>query len=324
MKKTLLTLAFSASVSAIAMSASADNHCEVSITEMDWGSSIIVTNVSKFIMEKGYGCDVETVPSATVTAVASLVETGKPDIVTELWMSAAGDLQPLLDSGDVEEMAPVLAQGGVEGWWVPNYVVEANPEAGTIEGILANPDLVGGTFNQCPEGWGCQIANASYIEAFGLEEAGIEIFNHGSGETLAASIKEKYDAEEPWFGYYWAPTSILGKYPMTMVDMGVEASVEVHACASSTDCTDIEKGTYPPSVVKTVVTKDLKERLPAIHELFTKLSFGTEEMNTLLAWQEDNNATPEEAAAHFIVTYPDTWMAWVNDDAKEKLSALLN
>ena len=324
MKKSLLTLAFTASVSAIAMSANAMDKCEVSITEMDWGSSIIVTNVAKFIMENGYDCNVETVPSATVTAIASLVETGQPDIVTELWMNGAVGVEKLIEEGKVEEMAPVLAQGGVEGWWVPSYLVEANPELATIEGILANPDLVGGTFHTCPEGWGCQISNASYIEAFGLEDAGVDVFNHGSGETLAASIKEKYDANEPWFGYYWAPTSILGKYPMTLVDMGVPADVDIHACASDKDCTDIAKNSWPASPVSTVVTTDFKEKYPDLYELFSKLSFETEQMNSLLAWQEDNGATPEEAAAHFIVTYSDTWMSWVNDDAKEKLSALLN
>lgn len=324
--KSILLAAVTTGSLALASTAfgAAHGKCEVSITEMDWGSSIIVTNVAKFIMEKGYGCEVETVPSATVTAVASLVETGKPDIVTELWMNAAGELEPLMEAGDVEKMAPVLAQGGVEGWWVPNYLVEKNPELATIEGILANPEAVGGMFHTCPEGWGCQISNASYIKAFEIENAGIEVFNHGSGETLAASIKEAYDDKKPWFGYYWAPTSILGKYPMTKVDMGVPADVEIHACASNKDCTDIQKNSWPASPVSTVVTKDLKDRLPEIHELFSKLSFETEQMNSLLAWQEDNGATPEEAAAYFIVSESDTWMSWVNDDAKEKLSALLN
>ncbi len=326
MKKTLSMLAIASSALAISVAANADGHgsCEISITEMDWGSSIIVTNVAKFIMEKGYGCKVETVPSATVTAVASLVETGEPDIVTELWMNAAGDLAPLFEKGDVEEVAPVLAQGGIEGWWVPNYLVEANPELATIEGIFANPDLVGGTFHTCPEGWGCQISNGSYIEAFELEANGIEVFNHGSGETLAASIKEAYDAEKPWFGYYWAPTAILGKYPMTLVDLGVPADAEIHDCASDPECTDIAKNSWPPSPVATVVTGKLKEENPDIYELMTKLTFETEQMNSLLAWQEDNNATPEEAAAHFIVTYSDTWMSWVNDEAKEKLVEMLN
>ena len=63
----------------------------VSITEMNWASSQIITEVSKFLLEQGYGCKVKKVPSATTTSVASLAETGKPDIVTELWLNSAGD-----------------------------------------------------------------------------------------------------------------------------------------------------------------------------------------------------------------------------------------
>ncbi len=40
----------------------------------------------------------------------------------------------------------------------PKYKrTEANPELAMIEGVLANPDLVGGRFNNCPDGWGCRI-----------------------------------------------------------------------------------------------------------------------------------------------------------------------
>ena len=48
-----------------ATTASAD--CgEVSITEMDWASSAVVTYVAKFLLEQGYGCTVTTVPTTTV------------------------------------------------------------------------------------------------------------------------------------------------------------------------------------------------------------------------------------------------------------------
>ena len=57
---------------------------EVSITEMDWASSAVVTSVAAFLMEQGYGCDVQKVPSSTVPALTSLAETGEPDILTEV------------------------------------------------------------------------------------------------------------------------------------------------------------------------------------------------------------------------------------------------
>ena len=41
---------------------------KVSITEMNWASASVVTNVAKFLMEQGYGCKVTAVPSDTVPA----------------------------------------------------------------------------------------------------------------------------------------------------------------------------------------------------------------------------------------------------------------
>ena len=51
-------------------SAQASDCGEISITEMDWGSAIIVTQVAKFLLEQGYGCTVQIVPSASTPAEA--------------------------------------------------------------------------------------------------------------------------------------------------------------------------------------------------------------------------------------------------------------
>ena len=178
---------------------------------MNWASSQIITEVSKFLMEQGYGCTVEKVPSATTTSMASLAENGEPDIVTELWLNSTGDVYAKLEEeGKVARMADVFDPGGVEGWWIPDYLAQAHPELSTIEGVLANPDLVGGRFNSCPDGWGCRIVNDNLITALGMRDS-MEVFDHGSGETLATSIAAAYENQEPWFGYYWGPTAVLGK-----------------------------------------------------------------------------------------------------------------
>jgi glycine betaine/proline transport system substrate-binding protein len=85
-------LALALTVSAFAAPVVAKAECgEVSITEMNWASAQVVTAVSAFLMEQGYGCDVTVVPSDTVPAVTSVAENGEPDIVTELWLNSTGD-----------------------------------------------------------------------------------------------------------------------------------------------------------------------------------------------------------------------------------------
>ena len=294
---------------------------EVSITEMNWASSQIITEVSKFLMEQGYGCKVEKVPSATTTAVASLAENGEPDIVTELWQNAAGLVfKKLEEEGKVERLAEVFNPGGVEGWWIPTYLAESNPELTTIEGIMANPELVG-QFNNCPDGWGCRVVNDNLIQALAMRGK-VDIFDHGSGETLSTSIASAYEDKKPWFGYYWGPTAVLGKYAMTKVKIG-EVDEAVHSANAEADNANPAVSDFPPSGVLTVVTKDFGDREPEVKELMSKVSFDVDTLNEMLAWQDANSASAEEAAVYFIQNNSDVWSKWVNDAAREKLAALI-
>ncbi|MBZ2169206.1 MULTISPECIES: ABC transporter substrate-binding protein [Marinobacter] len=300
------------------------NECgQVSITEMNWASASVVTNVAKFIMEQGYGCDVAVVPSDTVPAVTSVAENGEPDIVTELWLNSAGEAYTRLeDAGKVERLSEVLSPGGVEGWWIPTYLVEKHPELKTIEGIMANPELVDAQFNNCPDGWGCRIVNDNLVEALDLEASGIEVFNHGSGETLASSMAAAVQDGEPWFGYYWGPTVPLGKFDMTRVDLG-EYDADAHLANQSKDNENPKVSDFPAAPVLTSVTTDFREREPAVADMLSKMTFKTDTMSAVLAWKSENNASAEEAAVYFLSNNTDTWKEWLNDSAQQKLASIL-
>lgn len=320
MRKSIIGLAFGLA----AVPATAQAECgEVSITEMNWASAQVVTTVAAFIMEQGYGCEVAKVPSDTVPAVTSVAENGEPDIVTELWLNSTGEAYARLEEqGKVERVAKVLEPGGVEGWWIPTYLAEEHPELKTLEGILENPELVGGRFNNCPSGWGCRIVNDNMISALDLESHGIEVFDHGSGETLATSMAAAYQDGEPWFGYYWGPTVPLGKFDMTRVDLG-PVKPEVHARNQNPDTENPGVSDFPAAPVLTSVTADFQEREPEIAELMSKVTFPTDTMSAVLAWKDENNASAEEAAVHFLTTYTDLWRDWLSDEARERLAKVL-
>lgn len=306
--------------------AMADGHStcgEVSITEMDWASAAIVTNVAKFLMEQGYGCEVNAIPSATTPAMVSVAETGSPDIVTEVWTNGNPGYDELSAAGTIVTLADVLSDGGVQGFYLPTALIEAHPELATIDGVLANPDLVGGRLHSCPDGWACQSTSTAYARAAGFEEAGIEVFQHGSGETLATSMASAVENGEPWFGYYWAPTSILGKYDMTPVDLG-PYDPEIFTCNSDPDCEEVGITGYPVVPVKTVVTTTFSEEQPALTKLLDNMRFTNAQMGEVLAWQEENSASVQEASVYFLTTYTDVWRTWVDDAARDRLAALLD
>ncbi len=319
MKKYLLSTILAVGTPTIALA-----DCgEVSMAEMNWASAGVVVAVSEFLLEQGYGCDVAVVPSDTTPAVTSLAENNEPDIVPELWPNSAGDVyEKMKKGGKIVELTSVLDPGGVEGWWIPTYLAEAHPELKTIDGVLANPELVGGMFNNCPDGWGCRIVSDNLARAFDLEGHDIEVFNHGSGETLATSMASAFESEEPWFGYYWAPTTPLGKYDMTSIDLG-DYDAEIHSANQNADTPAPKPSAFPTAPVLTVVTKDFSESHPEETELLSNVSFKTDTMSGLLAWQDENNASNEETAVYFLQNNKDIWGPWLNDSAREKLGALL-
>ncbi|MFC2967422.1 ABC transporter substrate-binding protein [Acidimangrovimonas pyrenivorans] len=314
-------LAFGAPMQAEAAATGAE--CgNVSIAQMNWAAAEVTTNIAKFLLEQGYGCKVSLVKSDTVPAITSVAENGRPDVVTNLWLNSAGDAYKKLEkSGKIERVNQILTPGGVEGWWIPTYLAKEHPELKTIKGVMAHPEWVGGRFNNCPDGWGCRIVNDNLIKALDLGTSGIKVFDHGSGQTLASSLGAAYTDKKPWFGYYWGPTVVMGKYDMTRVKLGdydKAAFAELQNKATATP----QVSDFPAAPILTAVTAKFAKTHPAETAFFSKMSFKTSTMSKLLAWQDKNKANGQQTAVHFITSYPDVWKGWLSPAAQKKLAKL--
>ena len=313
-----------ASVLTLTLSGGAYASCgTVSVGAMGWASGESLSAIAAFVLEQGYGCDASIVPTDTVPAVTSLAENGQPDVVPEVWVNSAPVYPELVEKGAVITASKVFASGGEEGWWIPNYLAEKHPELTTIDGVLANPELVGGRFHNCPVGWGCRVVNDNLKVVHDLEGNGIEVFNHGSGANLAASIAAAFEDQEPWFGYYWGPTAVLGKYPMTRVDIGdVDPAQHALNQVEDQDPSKIGASGFPAANVVNAMTADFAKRAPDAADFMRNFSLPNDVISGFLAWKEENNASADETAAYVLTTHTDLIMGMVNDDARAKLSKL--
>lgn len=321
MKKTTRSLLAAAVVSA---SAGAYADCgEVSIGAMGWASGEAIAALQAFVLEQGYGCSTTIVPTDTVPAATSLAENGQPDVVPEIWSNSVPVFRELVADGKVLEAANTFANGGEEGWWIPQYLADAHPELLTLEGVLANPELVDNRFHNCPVGWGCRIVNDHLNIVHDLEGNGIELFNHGSGANLAASIAAAFEDQAPWFGYYWGPTAVLGKYPMVRVDIG-PVDEEQHKInqADGQDPAKLGVSGFPSAPVVTAMTAEFEARAPEAAEFLRNSALPNPLVSEMLAWKDENNASADETAAWLLTNHTDVVMGMVNDEAKEKLSKL--
>ncbi|ATF10121.1 ABC transporter substrate-binding protein [Candidatus Enterovibrio altilux] len=304
----------------------------VTIADMNWNSATLIANIDRFILVNGYDCNAELVPGDTMPTGISMIEKGKPDIAPEFWSNGLKTaLDRGVDEGHLRYVGKVFSEGGIEGFWVPQYLVDKDPSLATIEGVIINAKFFQhpenpskAAFYGCPAGWSCQISSNNLFAALNLKNKGFELIDPGSGAGLSGSIAKAYERREGWFGYYWAPTAVLGKYKMVKVDFGSGIDKEhFKTCTIDAECLDPKVTMYPPAAVDTVITESFAQRAPKVVNYLANRSFDTAELNLLLAWMEKNQADGEIASEYFLNNHADVWMQWVSPEIAQKVKSAL-
>lgn len=305
---------------------------DVTIANMNWQSAEVMANVDKLILNAGYGCNADLVTGDTVPTITSMVEKGRPDIAPEGWIDLVPEVAKTgIQSGNLIQAANSLSDGGSQGWWIPKYIADAHPDIKSFDDVKKHPELFpapddkkkGAIYNG-PQGWGGTVVTAQFYKAYGFEKAGFELVDTGSAAALDGSIAKAYERKAPWLGFYWAPTALLGKYPMVKLDNGhpVDAA-EWKRCNTVADCPDPKPNGWPIDRVYTLTTKSFAARSPTVMAYLNKRAWSNETVNKLIAWMTDNQATGEEGAKYFLKNNEALWSQWVTPEASGKIKAAL-
>lgn len=305
---------------------------DVKIADMNWDSASLMANIDKVILTEGYGCNATLVPGDTMPTFTSMDTKGEPDLAPELWINSIRDpLEKAFSEKRLHSVngAPITGLG--EGWWVPQYFLDANPDIKTVQDVIKRPDLFPdkedaskGAFVTCPSGWACQLVNANLFKAFEMESKGWKLVNPGSGAGLDGSIAKAFERNENWFGYYWSPTSTVGKYPMVKLDFGVPYAGDEHwnSCMGKDDCKDPKPTSWTVSEVHSVTSDSFKNSSnEEVAKYLQDRIYPGSVMNEMLVYMTDNQATGADAAIEFLRKKSDLWTKWVSADAAEKIKA---
>jgi len=331
---TKLSLGLLGGVLALAFTpaASAASCGSVTIANMNWQSAEVLANIDKLILSKGYGCNVELVPGDTMPTLTSMMEKGKPDVAPEAWINAVREpLDAAVKSGKLHYAATALTDGGVEGWWIPQYVADANPKIKTIDDALNHPELFPAPENAkkgavygCPAGWNCQLTTENAFKAWDGAKRNFVLVDPGSAAGLDGSIAKAYERKQGWLGYYWAPTAILGTYKMVKLDAGVPyKDKEFKSCNTKPDCAHPVRTDWAKSEVLTVVTDRFQKAGGPAADYLKKRGWDNQTVNTLLSWMHSNQATGEDGARYFLKTQAAVWTPWVTPAVAKKIQASL-
>jgi glycine betaine/proline transport system substrate-binding protein len=298
------------------------------VADLNWDSAQVHNRIAGFIMEKGYGYKIEYTPGATITLFAGLVR-GDIDINMECWVE---NQQEAYDKGIAAGKVIDLGSNfpdSWQGWLVPTYVIKGDtkrgikPMAPNLKSISDMPkywklfkdpeDPSKGRFYSCIPGWECEKINEKKFKAYGLNKY-YNIFLPGSDAALNGSMAAAYKKGNPWFGYYWAPTWVLGKLDMTPIE---EPAYDKKLWGTSYACA------YPAVRVNIIVNTSLEKRAPEIVKFLKNYETTQTMANKFLAYMRDNKANTQAAALWFLKNYENLWSGWVPADVAKKVKAAM-
>ena len=297
--------------------------------DLGWDSAQVHNRIAGFIVENGYGYGIDFIPGETIPLFQGTVR-GDIDINMEVWYANQKEAaDKAVAAGTVLDLGDNFPDSW-QGWLVPTYVIKGDPARGIkpmapdLKSVSDLPkyaklfkdveDPGKGRFYSCIAGWECEKINEKKFGAYDLNDS-FNLFLPGSGAALVASLAGAYNKGEPWVGYYWAPTWVLGLFDMTPLE---EPAYDEKVFQSTAKCA------YPSVRVKIYVNSGLTKKAPEIVEFLKKYETTQAMANKLLAFMREKEADTDAAAEWFLKNYEDVWTGWVPADVAAKVKKALN
>ena len=329
-------------VSAISLSlmpalASAD--CgKARLADFDWNSANVHTGIVQFILEHGYGCEVETTRGSTTPIMAAHYDS-QLDVVTELWydnivtqydaVEAEGIIENIGINTPDSQQAFYVDRNTAEKYNIKSVLDMNNPEIAALFTDPESPDM--GRMVSCIGGWTCYTINHVKQRVYGLDKFYTN-FDPGSSGALAAEIAGAFAKDRPIFTYYWAPTALMGKVDLVRL---VEPPYDAACWGAMMDVVeDIKangKDVYKPtcateykdmSLDKSVLTA-WADTHPDETAFLRAYSIPTATVNKLLAYYEDEADGDMELLAMEYLQNNSEWKSWVSAEVAAKVSGAL-
>lgn len=288
-----------------------EENTKIVFGDVSWDSVQVHNRIMGFIIENGFdGYVVDYVPGDTMPIMNGIIQ-GDIDVDMESWHQNVYEIYTKgIDSGNMIDLGQNMPDAP-QGWWIPRYLVEGDDAlAPNLKSVSDLPKYA--YLFKDPEDPSKGIVYGG-VAGWGQMEISEQIFNDnnlgstfnlgitGSGSALAGSMVGSYKKGEPWVGYYWAPTAVLGKLDMVRL-----------------------KGSeFEPADVNILINKSMLEKAPDVVEVLKKYSTTVEDNNEFLAMMDDESWTTEETAIWFLQNKESVWTKWVSNDVANKIKETL-
>ncbi|UVL11116.1 ABC transporter substrate-binding protein [Pseudomonas rhodesiae] len=333
--RTLLVASLTSLSLSMASLPAAAEQTPVHFADLNWESGSLITEVLRFIVEKGYDLPTDTLPGTTITLETALAK-NDIQVIGEEWAGRSPVWVKAEAEGKVAGLGDTV-KGATEGWWVPEYVVKGDPAKGIkpmapdlksvkdlarYKDVFKDPESPDkGRFLNSPIGWTSEVVNQQKLKAYGLDDSYVN-FRSGSGAALDAEIASSIRRGKPVLFYYWSPTPLMGRYKLIQLE---EPPFDAEAWKTLTDADNPNpKPTRSlASKLSIGVSTPFQKAYPQIAGFFEKVEFPIEPLNKALATMSENHTPPREVAQAFLKAHPEVWKAWLTDEVAQKVEASL-
>lgn len=304
---------------------------------LDWDSNAFNNGVAGFILEHGYGCDIDVIPGSTIPLLNGMIR-GDIDITMEVWVPNVRDAWEAAEADGAVALVGTSYPDATQKWYVPRYLVEGDdapaPDLVSVDDLprykelFADPEQPDkGRFYNCILGWGCEVMNTKKLIAYGLLQHYTN-FRPGTGGALVGAIESHLLREEPIVFYYWGPTWLLGKIADDVVALEEPPfDEETWNALADMDQSEITPGTpataYPTVEVEIGVNTDFQDEAPTLIEFLGNYGLDAGIISNALAYMQDESASAEEAARWWLANNEDVWRDWVPEEVAARVSAAL-
>jgi glycine betaine/proline transport system substrate-binding protein len=280
-RRTLLAVLMIAVMVLAAVPGFAADKGKVKLAYVEWDCAVSSTYVVKAALEQ-MGYEVEVLPVAAA-AMWQATASGDVDGMVTAWLPVthADYLAKVKD--DVDDLGPIVG-GARLGWAVPTYV--------TIDSITElndNADKFDGKVIGIDPGAGLMRLSEQVMKDYGLDKFQLM---EGSGATMTASLSNAVKDNKWVVVTAWSPHWMFGRWELKYLDdpKGVLGEEET---------------------IHTIVRKGLKEDMPEVYNFLDNFSWkNPDQLQMVMAWNQEPGTTPEENAKKFLKENPDMMKEW--------------
>lgn len=302
----------------------ADKKEKIVFSDLGWNSIRFHNQVAATILEEGYGYQTK-VTTASMSIGLKGLQNGDIDVTMEIWGSKMGDAyEKALDDGKVKELG-VNFGDTVRAYFVPTYMIEGDEERGiepmapdleSVKDLPKYKDLFKkssgdnkGEIIGAPSMWGAFEPLQQKMKAYDLKDS-FKYVDPGSGTALNVSLTKAYEAGEPWVGYAYSPSWVLGKYDLTRLkepEYNEEKWNKNYGTA------------FPPEDIPIAINAKLEKSAPDAVKFLKKYKTNEKLTQEALVYMNDNEADAKKAATWWMNKHTDVWTEWVPDDVAKKV-----